>query len=81
MAQNDWFRPGTSWEEVDMDRSTVLDYPGLPAERLEYWQKRATREWSLRPGPMLTFLKGMNTWEGFKTAVSVGVRMLDFVRS
>jgi radical SAM superfamily enzyme YgiQ (UPF0313 family) len=81
VVENGWFRPGTQWEEVDMDQSTVLDYPGLPAERLEYWQKRATREWSLRPGPMLTFLKGMNSWEGFKSAMSVGLQMLSFVRS
>ena len=81
VMQNGWFRPGTSWEEVDMDQSTVLDYPGLPAERLEYWQKRATREWSLRPGPILTFLKGMNSWEGFKSAVSVAWQMARFVRS
>jgi anaerobic magnesium-protoporphyrin IX monomethyl ester cyclase len=80
VAQNGWFRAGTKWEEVDMDQSTVLDYPGLPAERLEYWQKRATREWSLRPGPMLTFIKGMNTWEGFKSALSVGVQTLKFMR-
>ncbi len=79
VARNGWFRPGTNWEEVDMDQSTVLDYPGLPAERLEYWQKRATREWSLRPGPILTFLKGMNSWEGFKSAVSVGVQTLRFM--
>jgi hypothetical protein len=38
------FRPGTRWEEVDMGQSTVLDYPGLPAERLEYWQRRAALE-------------------------------------
>lgn len=81
VVENGWFRRGTKWEEVDMDRSTVLDYPGLPAERLEYWQKRATREWSMRPGPMLTFVKGMNSWEGFKSAVSVGWQMLNFVRS
>ncbi|MCX7706883.1 MAG: radical SAM protein [Anaerolineae bacterium] len=81
VVQNNWFRPGTNWEEVDMDQSTVLDYPGLSAEQLEYWQKRATREWSFRPGPILTFLKGMNTWEGFKSAVSVGLQMLRFVRS
>jgi radical SAM superfamily enzyme YgiQ (UPF0313 family) len=37
VVENNWFRPGTQWEEVDMDRSTVLDYPGLSAERLEYW--------------------------------------------
>jgi len=80
VVQNGWFRPGTAWEEVDMDQSTVLDYPGLPAERLEYWQKRATREWSLRPGPMLTFLKGMNSWEGFKSALSVAWQTARFMR-
>ena len=79
VVQNGWFRPGTNWEEVDMDQSTVLDYAGLPAERLEYWQKRATCEWSLRPGPMLTFLKGMNTLEGFKSAVGVGWQTLKFM--
>ncbi len=81
VVQNGWFRPGTNWEEVDMDQSTVLDYGDLTAERLEYWQKRATREWSFRPGPMLTFLKGMNSWEGFKSAANVGLQMLRFVRS
>ena len=81
VVANNWFRPGTRWEEVDMDQSTVLDYPGLTAEQLEYWQKRATREWSLRPGPILTFLKGLNSWEGFKSAVSVGWQTLQFIRS
>jgi anaerobic magnesium-protoporphyrin IX monomethyl ester cyclase len=79
VVENGWFRPGTNWEEVDMDQSTVLDYADLPAERLEYWQKRATREWSLRPGPMLTFVKGMNTWEGFKSAMGVGWQTLRFM--
>jgi len=80
VVQNGWFRPGTNWEEVDMDRSTVLDYPGLPAERLEYWQRRATREWSLRPGPIWTFIKGMNSWEGFKSALSVAWQTMKFMR-
>ncbi len=79
VVQNNWFRAGTNWEEVDMDQSTVLDYPGLPAERLEYWQRRATREWSLRPGPILTFLKGLNSWEGFKSAVSVAWQTVRFM--
>lgn len=57
VMKNGWFRPGTKWEEVDMDKETVLDYPDLPAERLEYWQKRAFREWAFRPGPMMTFAK------------------------
>jgi anaerobic magnesium-protoporphyrin IX monomethyl ester cyclase len=80
VVENGWFRPGTPWEEVDMDQSTVLDYPGLSAERLEYWQRRATREWSLRPGPILTFLKGLNSWEGFKSAIDVGLQTLKFMR-
>jgi radical SAM superfamily enzyme YgiQ (UPF0313 family) len=82
VIENGWFRPGTAWEEVDMDRSTVLDYreTGLTAERLEYWQKRATREWALRPGPILTMLKGLNSWEGFKSAVDIGLQTLSFVR-
>ncbi|MEA3438729.1 MAG: radical SAM protein [Chloroflexota bacterium] len=57
VVEKQWFRPGTRWEQVDMDQGTVLDYPGMPAERLLYWQKRAFREWALRPGPMFTYLK------------------------
>ncbi len=71
VVKNGWFRPGTRWEEVDMDRSTVLDYPNLRAERLEYWQKRAFREWAFRPGPIFWFLRSMNTWEGIKSGLSI----------
>ena len=81
VVENNWFRPGTKWEEVDMDQSTVLDYADLKAEDMEYWQKRATREWSLRPGPMITFAKGLNSWEGAKSAFSVGWQMLKFANS
>jgi radical SAM superfamily enzyme YgiQ (UPF0313 family) len=81
VVENNWFRPGTKWEEVDMDQSTVLDYGNLTAEQLEYWQKRATREWSLRPGPVWTFVKGLNTWEGAKSAFNVGWQMLQFSKT
>jgi radical SAM superfamily enzyme YgiQ (UPF0313 family) len=57
VVNNKWFRKGTRWEQVDMDKETVLDYPNLSAEQLEYWQKRAFLEWVLRPGPILTFAK------------------------
>jgi radical SAM superfamily enzyme YgiQ (UPF0313 family) len=57
VVENGWFRPGTRWEEVDMDRSTVLDYPELRAEDLERWSRRAFREWALRPRPMWTYLR------------------------
>ncbi len=79
VVKNGWFRPGTRWEEVDMDRSTVLDYPHLPAERLEYWQKRAFREWAFRPGPILTYLKGLNSWEGIKSALDIALQHFSWV--
>jgi radical SAM superfamily enzyme YgiQ (UPF0313 family) len=80
VVENGWFRLGTTWEEVDMDESTVLDYPGLPAERIEYWARRAFREWALRPGPMWTFLKSMNSWHAARSALSVGWQALGWMR-
>jgi radical SAM superfamily enzyme YgiQ (UPF0313 family) len=80
VVENGWFRPGTRWEEVDMERSTVLDYPHLRAERLEYWQKRAFREWAFRPGPMLTLLKGMNSWQGIKSAFDIAFQHMSWLR-
>ena len=76
VVENGWFRKGTRWEEVDMDRSTVLDYENLKAEDLEYWQRRAFREWALRPGPALTFLKMFNNRAVFKSALEVGLSHL-----
>lgn len=81
VVKEGWFRPGTRWEQVDMDKGTVLDYPGLPAERLLYWQKRAWREWAFRPRPILTYLK-MLTYDlaTFKTALNVGIQHLKWQR-
>ncbi len=77
VVRENWFRPGTRWEQVDMDKETVLDYPDLPAERLMYWQRRAFREWALRPGPMLTYLKMLfSDSSTFKTALDVGLQTL-----
>jgi len=73
VVKNKWFRPGTRWEQVDMDKGTVLDYPNMPAERLLYWQKKAFREWAFRPGPAFTYLKMlMYDWSTLKTALNVG---------
>lgn len=75
VVKSNWFRPGTRWEQVDMDKETVLDYPDLPAERLMYWQRRAFREWALRPGPALTYLKMLfSDTSTFKTALDVGLQ-------
>jgi radical SAM superfamily enzyme YgiQ (UPF0313 family) len=57
VVERGWLRPGTRWEQVDMDCSTVLDYPHLRAEELERWARRAFRAWALRPGPALTYLR------------------------
>lgn len=79
VVENGWFRPGTRWEQVDMDKGTVLDYPGLPAEKLLYWQKRAFREWAFRPGPVFTYLKMLfSDISTFKTALSVGIQHLSW---
>lgn len=80
VVENGWFRPGTRWEQVDMDKGTVLDYPGLPAERLLYWQKRAFREWAMRPGPMMTYLKMLlSDPSTLRSALSVGLQHLSWV--
>jgi radical SAM superfamily enzyme YgiQ (UPF0313 family) len=81
VVENGWFRSNVNWEEVDMDQATVLDYPDLKAEDLLYWQKRAFREWAFRPGPIFTFLKGMNTWAGFKSAFDIGLQTLGWLGS
>jgi anaerobic magnesium-protoporphyrin IX monomethyl ester cyclase len=77
VVENGWFRPGTRWEEVDMDKGTVLEYDNLSAEDLMYWQKRAFREWAFRPGPVLTYLKMLfSDTHTFRRAVRVGMEHL-----
>jgi hypothetical protein len=79
VLENKWFRPGTQWEEIDMDESTVLDYPHLRAEELEYWQKRAFREWVMRPGPMLTYAKMLSDPMTFGAALDAGLQHLKWM--
>lgn len=77
VVEKGWFRPGTRWEEVDMDKGTVLEYENLSAEDLMYWQKQAFREWALRPGPIWTYLKMLvSDTHTFKRAVRVGLEHL-----
>jgi radical SAM superfamily enzyme YgiQ (UPF0313 family) len=80
VVKNGWFRPGTRWEQVDMDKGTVLDYPGLSAEKLLYWQKRAFREWAFRPGPLWTYLKMVASDPStVRSALSVGWQHLSWI--
>jgi len=77
VVEKGWFRPGVRWEQVDMDRSTVLDYPHLRAEELERWARRAFRAWALRPGPGLTYLKMLLSSPSLlKSAVEIGLESL-----
>jgi len=74
VVKNGWFRPGTQWEQVDMDKDTVLQYDNLSAEDLMYWQRRAFREWALRPGPAWTYIKMLTSDpQTFKRTVRVGL--------
>ena len=80
VVEQGWFRPGTRWEQVDMDCSTVLDYPHLRAEELERWARRAFRSWALRPGPILTYLRMLlgspSLW---RPALEIGLESLGWV--
>ena len=77
VVENGWFREGTRWEEVDMDKGTVLQYANLSAADLMYWQKRAFREWAFRPGPVGTYLKMLfSDTHTFKRALRVGLEHL-----
>jgi len=74
VVENGWFKAGTRWEEVDMDKGTVLEYDNLSAEDLLYWQRRAFREWALRPGPVWTYVKMLfSDFHTFRRAVRVGL--------
>lgn len=79
-VENGWIS-ATRWEDLDMDRSTVLNYPELTAEELEHHAKRAFREWALRPGPAITYLKSMNSLATIKPAMSLGLEHLKWVVS
>ena len=74
VVDNGWFQEGTRWEEVDMDKGTVLKYDNLSSQDLLDWQQRAFREWALRPGPFWTYIKMLFTdYHTFKRALRVGI--------
>jgi len=74
-----WFRPDVRWEDVDMDRSTVLDYPHLSAEQLEAHAQRAFRQWALRPGPVWTYLRSINNLAVLRSALGIGLEQLAWI--
>ncbi len=76
VMENNWFKPGTRWEQVDMDQSTVLQYGNLNAEDLEREARRAMREWMFRPGPIWTFVKSLTNLGALHSAINVGFQQL-----
>jgi radical SAM superfamily enzyme YgiQ (UPF0313 family) len=74
VMENNWFKPGTRWEQVDMDQSTVLQYGNLNAEDLEREARRAMREWMLRPGPIWTFAKSLTNVGALRSAINVAMQ-------
>jgi len=81
VIENGWFRPNTRWEDVDMDRSTVLDYTNLRVEDLERWARRAFREWALRPRPLATYVQMLFTSPSLlRSAVDIGLESLGWAR-
>lgn len=81
VIEKGWFRPGARWEQVDMDRSTVLDYPDLRAEELECWARRAMRAWAMRPGPMWTYAKMLlGSPALWRAALQIGWESLGWLR-
>ncbi len=78
VVENGWFQPGTRWEQVDMDKETVLSYENLSAADLVYWQRRAFREWAFRPGPAWTYVKMLASHpRTFGRALRVGIEHLE----
>ncbi len=79
-VENGWIN-ASRWEDFDMDVSTALNYPDLSAEELENHAKRAFREWALRPGPAMTYLRSMNSLATLKPALSLGFEHMKWVVS
>jgi radical SAM superfamily enzyme YgiQ (UPF0313 family) len=67
------------WEDYDMYSHTVLNYPNLSSKDLEYWARRAAREWSLRPGPIMTFLKAASNPNTLGQLWTIGVNHLKWM--
>jgi radical SAM superfamily enzyme YgiQ (UPF0313 family) len=77
-VENGWIDMNR-WEDYDMYSHTVLNYPHLSAQQLEYWARRAAREWSLRPGPMMTFARAATNLDTLGQLWTIGVNHLKWM--
>ncbi len=62
--ENGYFRPDFEWKDFTLvgNNKPPLDLPGLPAEKILQWQKRAYLEYYLRPRYILMKLFGLRSW-------------------
>jgi len=67
------------WEDFDMYNSTVVEYPELSAAQIERAARRAARAWSLRPGPLWTFVKEMRHPGTLAQWLRSGVRYVGWI--
>jgi len=67
------------WEDLDMYSSTAVEYPNLTSAQLVAAARRASREWSLRPGPLWFFLTEMRHRETLGQLLRIGVRYLGWI--
>ena len=67
------------WEDFDMYNSTVVEYPNLTAGQFQRAARRAAREWSLRPGPIWTFVKELRHPETLGQLLGIGLRYLSWI--
>jgi anaerobic magnesium-protoporphyrin IX monomethyl ester cyclase len=77
-VQNGWIDMNR-WEDYDMYSHTVLNYPNLSSKQLEYWARRAAREWSLRPGPIMTFAKAATNLDTLGQLWKIGINHLKWM--
>lgn len=69
-----------NWEDYDQNYSAVVSYPGLSALQIEKAIKRATLEWTLRPGPIIWLLKGIKDWYTAKYLLKIALKHLSWFR-
>ncbi len=64
--ENGWLL-SDRWEDLDMNYSTIIEYPQLSAAEIDRAVKRAFLEWYLRPGPMMRLLGSIRDLNTLKT--------------
>jgi radical SAM superfamily enzyme YgiQ (UPF0313 family) len=69
--ENGWLQSNNHREAVSLSQSIESGNGRLKAEELEYWQKRAFREWALRPGPIWTMLKDLSPWAHYRSVIAL----------